>query len=112
MAIVPESNAILVVGGNGKLVLMSQKDGKVLSSADVASRIDQLAYDPGLHRAYGASGAGKISVVQVDGEKLTSLGDVSSADGAHSVAVDPKTHTVWIAYAKGDSSFVQPFAAK
>jgi YVTN family beta-propeller protein len=110
MAIVPESDALLVVGGNGKLVLMSQKDGAVLTSADVASRIDQLAYDPGLHRAYGASGTGKISVVQVDGNKLTALGDAPSADGAHSIAVDPKTHTVWIAYAKGDSSFVQPFA--
>ncbi len=111
MASVPESNAILVVGGNGKLVLMSQKDGHVLSSVAVPERVDQIAYDAGKHRVYCASGTGKIGVAEVDGDKLKSLGEVPSENGAHSIAVDPKTHTVWIAYAKGDASFVQPFTA-
>ena len=111
MAIVTEFNAILVVGGNGKLVLMSQKDGHVISSVDVPGRVDQMAYDVTLHRAYCASGTGKIGIVKVEADKLTSLGDAPSENGAHSIAVDPKTHTVWIAYAKGESSIVQPFNA-
>ena len=52
---------------------------------------------------------GKLAVVQVDSGKLTNLGEVPSAEGDHSVAVDSRTHTVWIAYAKGDTSYVQPF---
>jgi hypothetical protein len=111
LALVPESNLILVAGGNGKLVLMNRSEGKVLASADIAPRVDQMAYDPQLHTAYCASGQGKISVVALEGEKLSSLGDVPGASGCHSIAVDPKTHTVWIAYAKGDQSFTQPFAA-
>ncbi len=100
---------IAVVGGNGKLVVLDLKDGRVAGSCDVAERVDQIAYDPGLNRVYCASGAGKISVVQIAAGKLSSLGDVPSSEGAHSIAVDPKTHTVWIVYAKGETSIVQPF---
>ena len=39
----------------------------------------------------------------------TGLGDVADASGCHSIVVHPKTHVVWIAYAKGEESFVQPF---
>jgi DNA-binding beta-propeller fold protein YncE len=109
IALVPETEYILVAGGNGKLVVMNRSSGKVVASADIAPRVDEIAYDPEVHTVYCASGQGKISTVSVAGEKLTSLGDVAGASGCHSIAVDPKTHVVWIAYAKGEESFVQPF---
>ncbi len=109
MALVPEADAFLIAGGNGKLVLMSQKDGRVLASTDIPPRVDQIAYDAGLHRVYCASGTGKIAIVGVEDGKLRNLGDVTSAEGAHSIAVDSKTHAVWIAYAKGETSLVQSF---
>lgn len=109
IAMVPEFNGILVSGGNGKLVLMSQKDGHVISSTDIPGQVDQIAYDAEMHRVYCASGAGKIAVVSVEREKLTKIGEVASSQGAHSIAVDSQTHTVWTAYAKGDASFVQAF---
>ena len=111
MAMMPEADAFLVVGGNGKLVMMSQKDGHVIASTDVTSRVDQIAYDAEMHRAYCASGTGKIAVVSTEKGALTNLGEVASNEGCHSIAVDPKTHTVRIAYAKGDASYVRPFTA-
>ena len=112
MAMVPGTDTILVVGGNGKLGLMSQTTGQVLSSVDVAPRVDEIAYDPVLKRAYCASGTGVISVVALDGAKLTALAPVASSPGAHSIAVDPQTHTVWIVFAKDNKPFVQAFTAK
>jgi DNA-binding beta-propeller fold protein YncE len=109
IALAPEFNGILVAGGNGKLVLMSQKDGHVVASADIAEHVDQIAYDAQMHRVYCASASGRISIVAVEKNTLSNLGDVASSQGAHSIAVDSHTHTVWTAYAKGDSSFVQPF---
>lgn len=109
MAMLPEIDALLVAGGNGKLVLMSQKDGHVLASTDIPPKVDQIAYDRDLHQVYCASGTGKIAIVKLDDGKLTPLGEVASSQGCHSIAVDPKTHTVWVAYAKGDSSVIQPF---
>ena len=111
MAMMPQDEAFLVAGGNGKLVMMSQKDGHVLASTDIPSRVDQIAYDPELHRAYCASGTGKIGVIEVGRGTLKTLGEVPSSEGCHSIAVDPNTHTVWVAYAKGDASFVRPFSA-
>jgi DNA-binding beta-propeller fold protein YncE len=110
MAMAPAEDAFLVAGGNGKLVLMSEKDGHVIASVDIPARVDQIAYDADLHRVYCASGTGKIGVIGLESGVLTALGEVPSSEGCHSIAVDPKTHTVWIAYAKGDASFVRPYA--
>jgi len=112
LAMVDEQNAVLIAGGTGKLVLLDLATGKVLASADIAPKVDEIAYDPGLHQAYCASGTGVISVVSVDKGSLKTLDSVPSAQGAHSIAVDPKTHTVWIAYAKDTKAFVQPFTTK
>lgn len=108
IALVPESNGLLVACA-GKLVLMDRTNGKILDRCDIAERVDEMAYDPGKKLAYCAGRLGKLSVVRVEGDKLNSLGDVSDEQMATSVAVDLKTHTVWIAYGKGDQAFVQPF---
>ena len=73
------------------------------------ARVDEIAYDPGLHVAYCASRQGKISCVAVAAGKLTTLGDVPDETGTGDIAVDPKTHIVWIAYKKGGQAFVQPY---
>jgi DNA-binding beta-propeller fold protein YncE len=105
-------NNVLIAGGNGKLVLLDFKAGKILASADIAPRVDEIAYDPGTGAVYCASGTGVISVVNLAGQKLTAAGSIPSSQGAHSIAVDPKTHTVWIAFAKDDKPYVQVFTPK
>jgi DNA-binding beta-propeller fold protein YncE len=111
MALIPDTDYLLVAGGAGKLVLMSRSNGRVLASAEIAARVDEMAYDPKFHTAYCASGQGKISVVSVKDGQLTALGDVPNTAGCHSIVIDPQTHIVWVAYAKGDQSFAQPFMA-
>lgn len=108
IAVVPESNGLLVACA-GKLVLFDRTSGKITATAATGTRVDEMTYDPGLHMAYCASRQGKISVVAVAASKLTPLGDVPDATGTGDIAVDPKTHTVWIGYAKGSECFVQPF---
>ena len=110
MALVPGTDLVLVAGGSGKLALINGVTGKVLASADIASRVDEMAYDFDLHRAYCGSSQSKISVVAVESEKLEAIENIPTPGGAKSIVVDPKTHIVWIAYSKGDQSFVQPFS--
>jgi DNA-binding beta-propeller fold protein YncE len=107
-----DTNAVLVAGGTGKLSLINQASGQVTASTDIAPRVDEIAYDPVLKRVYCASGTGVITVVSVDQDKLTTLATIPSAPGAHSIAVDPETHTVWIVFAKNDQPFVQAFSAR
>jgi DNA-binding beta-propeller fold protein YncE len=108
IAIVPESDGLLVACAS-KLVLFDRSTGKITATAPTGARVDEMTYDPGLHIAYCASRQGKISVVSVEAGKLTPLGDVPDESGTGDITVDPKTHTVWIAYKKGDECFVQPF---
>jgi DNA-binding beta-propeller fold protein YncE len=108
IAIVPDSNGLLVACA-GKLVLMDRTNGKVLATVVTGPRVDEMAYDASLHIAYCASRQGKITCVSVEGDKLTALGDVADESGTGDIAVDPKTHTVWIACKKGDGCFAQPF---
>ena len=107
IAVVPGNG--LLVACAGKLVLIDRTTGKVTATAVIGDRVDEMAYDPALHIAYCASRVGKISVVSVGDGKLTSLGDVPDETGVGDITVDPKTHTVWIAYKKGDQCFAQPF---
>lgn len=108
IAVISEDNGVLAAC-SGKLVLMNRTNGKILDRADTGGRVDEMAYDPGLHTAYCASRQGEISVVSVRADKLISLGRVPDERGTGSITVDPETHTVWIACHKGDESFVQPF---
>lgn len=108
IAFVPDSNDLLVACAS-KLVMLNCASGKVVATADIAPRVDEMTYDPGLHRAYCASRQGKISVVAVAADKLTPLADVPDENGTGDIAVDTNTHTVWVASHQRDQCFVQPF---
>ena len=112
MAMVPGTNQVLIVGGTGKLGLFDLSTGQIVGTVDVSPKVDEIAYDPTLHRVYCASGLGIISVVGLNHQGLAALPSLTSSLGAHSIAVDSQTHTVWIAFAKNDKSYVQAFTAK
>jgi DNA-binding beta-propeller fold protein YncE len=112
MAMVPGTDQVLIVGGTGKLGLFDLSTGQIVGTADVSPRVDEIAYDPTLHRVYCASGLGIISVVGLNHQGLAALPSLTSSLGAHSIAVDSHTHTVWIAFAKNDKTYVQAFTAK
>ncbi len=101
---------VFVSGDNGKLVALDLKTGQVVSSVDITPHVDQIAIDTSLHRVYCA-GPDKMSVVDVSGTALVSLGDVKTAANAKNVAVDSKTHTVWTTYTDGTDSWAASFHA-
>ena len=108
IVVVPDSDGLLAVC-SGNLVLLSRSTGKVLDRATIASGVDEMAYDPGINVDCCASRRGEISVVSVAADKLTPQDSLPDERGTGSLAVDPKTHTVWIACHKGDKCFVRPF---
>jgi DNA-binding beta-propeller fold protein YncE len=112
MAMVPGTDQVLIVGETGKLGLFNLNTGQMVGTAEVSPKVDEIAYDPTLQRVYCASGLGTISVVGLDHKTLTALRPLTSSPGAHSIAVDSQTHTVWIAFAKNDKAYVQAFTAK
>jgi DNA-binding beta-propeller fold protein YncE len=108
LAVDGAAGRVYSAGGKGKLVAFDIKTGKVIATVDIAPGTDQIAYDAQLKRIYCAS-RGFISVVQAtdDGAKL--LANVASPAGAHTIAVDPTTHSVWVCYSDAAKSYVQEF---
>jgi DNA-binding beta-propeller fold protein YncE len=99
---------IYSAGGNGKLIALDVKTGKVISSVDIAPHVDQIAFDEKTQRIYSA-GKGYISITSVLDSGLQAAKPVASPPGAHTLAVDPLSHDVWISYADDKYSFLQRY---
>jgi DNA-binding beta-propeller fold protein YncE len=95
-----------VCNGNAKLVVFDMVNHRMVASLEIGGGPDSVAYDPSLQRIYSAGRAGKLTIVQQDGaDSYRVLEQVSTHYGAHTLAVDPVSHKVYVAYA---SLFVAP----
>lgn len=94
------------VGRNGKLAVLDLKTGKVLKAIDVVAGVDQIAIDLGLGRVY-CPGKGTMTVVSTKDGSV--LGEVPLPNGARNIAVDPATHTVWMAQNDDQGSRLMSF---
>jgi DNA-binding beta-propeller fold protein YncE len=106
LAIDAQTRRLFSAGGNGKLVVLDAVTGASLGSVAIATGVDQIAFDPVNKRIYCASGRGKLSVLKETERGVESLGDISTPPGAHTLAIDPATHSVWIAFAKEDAAYI------
>jgi hypothetical protein len=80
---------------NHTLAMVDLNMMKVLSTYPVGDDPDVLAYDPGLRRLYVSAESGQFTVFQRNGRTLALLGSFEMPH-AHTVAVDPKTHLVYL----------------
>ena len=112
LAVDPETHRLFSAGKNGKLVVLDSVSGKSLGTVDIAEGVDQIAFDPGNKRIYCAAGQGKLTVLQETEAAVKSLGSVATPAGTHTLAVDSNTHSVWIAFAKGEESYVAELKAQ
>jgi DNA-binding beta-propeller fold protein YncE len=81
--------------GNTKMAVFDLGSKAVTTVKSVGDGPDVLALDPGLHRLYVASESGTITVFDVTGTVHRSAGGYAGPN-AHSVAVDPDSHLVYL----------------
>jgi DNA-binding beta-propeller fold protein YncE len=101
LALDPQHRRLFAVcNGNAKLVVFDMVNHRIVASVDIGGGPDSVAYDPSLQRIYSAGRAGKLTIVQQDGaDSYRVLEQVSTHYGAHTLAVDPVSHKVYVAYA-------------
>ena len=100
---------LFVAGVNGKLVTLVAGDGQRIGINSIPSGVTHLAFDATKDRLYCPGGGGKMAVFDTQGNFLRPLGEVATARGAKSIAIDPATHAVWLAYTEGGKCFAQKF---
>jgi YVTN family beta-propeller protein len=99
---IDEQHRQLFIGcnGNSRLAVFDLQKHSVITSVPVGGGPDSVAYDAQLHRIYVTGRAGVLCVVERDSKgALTTLDTISLHFGAHTLAVDPASHRLYVAYA-------------
>jgi DNA-binding beta-propeller fold protein YncE len=91
----PGRLAFVTGEGNARLLVIDLRTMRVISTHEVGDGPDVLAWDAAWRRLYVASEGGVVSTFDVNGADLRSLG-MYRAPHAHTVAVDPRTHRVYL----------------
>jgi DNA-binding beta-propeller fold protein YncE len=91
----PRRQAFVTCEDSATLLVVDLQSMAVTDTYPVGEGPDVLAFDPGWRRLYVASESGIVSVFDELGSELQPVGEYR-APHAHSVAVDPRTHRVYL----------------
>lgn len=95
-----------VCGRNSLLVVINITTHRVVASVPIGSGPDSVVYDAKYHRIYTAGIGGRLDIIkQQSPDVYVHLDSVKTHYGAHTLAVDPETHKIYVGYA---SLFVAP----
>jgi YVTN family beta-propeller protein len=88
----------LFVGCRSKaLVVLSTSTGKTVASVPIGEGVDAGAYDPELKLVFCSCGDGTVAVIKQESEdKYTAAETIKTRVRARTMALDPKTHKVFV----------------
>lgn len=110
LALDADNHRLYIAGHSRTVSVLSIPAGKHQGTIDIGpGQVDQIAFDVQAQRLYCPS-SGQLVNIGTSGETPQVVGSLSISPGTHSVAVDPTTHWVWIAYANSGGSYVEGLA--
>ncbi len=100
LAIDEKTEHLFAVCGNKKMFVVDAKTGKIITTLDTGAGTDAAAFDAGLKRAFASNGQGTLTVVEQQGQNYKVAGNVDTARGARTMALNPNTHKIYTATAE------------
>ena len=97
-----KNNRRLFVGCDNKMMAVVDADsGKVLATPAIGDGVDATTFDDATGFAFASCGEGVLSVIHEDSPaKFTVAETVPTQNGARTLALDSKTHNVYVVTAK------------
>jgi DNA-binding beta-propeller fold protein YncE len=94
----------LFLGCDNKLMAILDADtGKVVATVPIGEGVDANAFDPATQLAFASNGEGTLTVVHEDSpDKYTVIENVATKKSARTMALDLKTHNIFLAAADFD----------
>ncbi len=87
--------------GNKVMAVVNADDGKVITTIPIGQGVDANGFDPGTELAFSSNGDGTLTVVHEDSaDKFTLLGNAETQRTARTMALDTKTHDVFLVAAE------------
>ena len=100
MAIDRVHEKLFIGCANRLMAVVDTTTGHVVGTLPIGSGVDANAFDPGTGLAFSANGEGTLTVVREDArDRFTVLDNVATQRGARTMALDEKTHRVFLATA-------------
>lgn len=92
----------LFVGCHNRMMAVVDADtGKVVATPAIGNGVDANAFDPGRQLAFSSNGEGSLTVVHEDSPtQFTEAARVPTQRGARTMALDQKTHNVFLVTAE------------
>ncbi len=88
---------IFSVCENEMMVVSDPDTGKVIATPAIGKGADGVAFDPGTRTAFSSNGGdGQMTVVQEQSGKWSAVENATTKKGARTIAVDPKTHNLYL----------------
>jgi YVTN family beta-propeller protein len=88
--------AFVACEGNAKLLALDLQSMQVVFTGDVGKTPDVLDVDRSLQRVYVAAESGPLTIYEYSGGTVRQLLKADAGPNAHSVAVDPATHHIYL----------------
>jgi DNA-binding beta-propeller fold protein YncE len=94
---------------NQKMLMVDAQNGSVVATVPIGAFVDANAFDPQTQLAFSSNGDGTLTVAHEDApDRLSVVQSVKTQLGARTMALDPKTHNVYLVTA--DRAAVPPDA--
>ena len=96
------STRLFSVCGNAVMVVSDPATGKVVTTVPIGPGVDAAAYDPATRLVFASNGGdGTMTVVhQESADRYTVLGNVATKRGSRTMALDPRTHRIYLSSAE------------
>ena len=89
-----KTNHVIVGTGENKVLVIGADTGKVVATVAVPGPVDATVLDETIRRAYVGDKSGVVDIIDLDTDKL--VGSLPSEKNAHTLAVDTKTHALYV----------------
>jgi DNA-binding beta-propeller fold protein YncE len=99
---IDREHRLLFAGCDNKMMAVVDADsGKVLATPTIGDGVDATAFDPSTGLAFASCGEGVLTVVREESPNKFSVAEnVKTQEGARTLALDDKTHQVFVVTAK------------
>ncbi len=97
MAIDRAGKRLFIGCRNRMMVVVDTTTGRVVAGVPIGAGVDGNAFDPGTGLAFSSNGEGTLTVVRKDSpDKFTVVENVPTRKGARTLALDEKTHRIFL----------------
>jgi DNA-binding beta-propeller fold protein YncE len=95
-------NRRLFIGCRSKVMAVMNADtGKVIATLPIGDHVDATAFDPNSKLVFNSNGEGTITVIHQDSpDKYSVVENVKTLPKAKTMALDPKTHRLFLSTAE------------